>query len=343
MRLVKPSWVLFLRTSTSCNAGCVTCPAGRKTETDKQPGGTMRPEMLERIVSYIKKQANLTSIAYHYYNEPTMNPWIADLVRVGQSHKIPGVMSTNCSFFKPMPDILALGLRNLIISVSGFTQSVHERSHKGVDIETVKQNMRLIAAFKRPCTYVRVSWHRYAYNTHEEHLMRDFSAKLGFHFTPYDTGVLPLERVFQRWKDGLPDVAERDVKTPLRVARDLCLQRKHWSCIHQDRMITVDSDGMIHACCVKNHAANMSGSLFETDLEEFNNFRRRYDSRCIACKATGLHVYAMQQYRRPLNWRVTAMKSLENFWRRNSLGGLFPWVSALWTDIVYNRPHAEVK
>ncbi len=70
--------------------------------------------------------------------------------------------------------------------------------------------------------------------------------------------------------------------------------------INQQRMITVDSDGNLHNCCVKAHDANKRGSLFDTDLEEFNRYRMEKDADCKKCKAHGHHVYAMQQYRVPV-------------------------------------------
>lgn len=177
--------------------------------------------------------------------------------------------------------------------------------------------------------------------------MREFSQKLGFHFTPYETGVLPLERVFARWKDGLPDPAERDLYTKLPEAKALCKERRHWRCIHQDRMITVDGSGRVHACCVKNGDGNMGGRvgtsphIWDIDIEKFNKWRLTDDVRCKACKGVGLHVYAMQAYRRPLTFRVKAEKALENLWRKSCLGGIFPDASAWWTNKAYSRPDHE--
>lgn len=339
---MKPAYTIFLKSSAACNAGCITCPAGRKYPEEKPYGASMRPEMLERILNRVEEQAKIISLAYHYYNEPTMIPWIDELVYIGQvKHKINGVMSTNLSFFDSIPKILEHGLRNMIISVSGFSQEVHTRSHAHTNIEQIKENMRAIGKLKKPTTYVRVSWHRYKYNTHEEPLMKKFSEECGFHFTPYNTGVLPLERVLARWKDGQEDVAERDLLTRLQEAKQLCFERKDWNCIHQDRMITIDSEGNLHACCVKNHDANMDSSVFTTDLEEYNRWRREDDARCKACKAVGLHIYAMQQYRRPNTFGVRLVKKVEDTWRKNNLGGLFPWASAIWSDRAYSRPQKK--
>lgn len=343
----KPAYTIFLRTGAACNIGCITCPAGRKEPEERQPGSLMKPDMLRRVIRRVQEQnCKVIQLAYHYYNEPMLNPDIAELVHVGEKEfDIRGTMSTHLNnHITRCIDVLRNGLTTMIISLSGFTQETYGKSHKGGDIELVKRNMKHVSdflMFNNLGTFVRVSWHRYKYNEHEEPLMKEFCENLGFHFTPYDTGVLPLERVMQRWRDGLPDIAERDVKTPLQEAKKLCFDRKHWSCIHQDRLITVDSNGDLHSCCVKNHQENITGNIFKEDLEQWNHNRKYNDAACKACKAVGLHVYAMQQYRRPNTILVKVGKRLEDAWRRNNLGGIFPWISAKWGQLSYDRPQTK--
>lgn len=349
---IKPAYTLFLRTGEVCNAGCRTCPVGRKGDEDKPPTVKfMKPEMLDRILNRIEEQARIINLAYHYYGEPMLNSYMPELVHIGQvEHGIDGVLSTNLSV---QPDriraVMRCGIRKLMISVSGFTNETHQISHKGIDIERVKEHMHIVAEERLPRTYVQVSWHQYRYNRHEEPLMKELCERLGFAWTPYETGVLPLERVAERWRDGKIDDAERDIYTKLPEAKRLCFDRRDWACIHQDRMITIDADGQLSACCVKNHKDNMGygalrpASVFDTDLEEYNRWRKQDDVRCKACRATGLHVYAMQAYRVPNTRKVRAFKAFENAWRRANLGGVFPKVSAWWSNLNYARPHTQAR
>lgn len=350
---MKPAYTLFLKTGTVCNAGCISCPAGRKRPEDAETSGIMLPFMLERILNYIEKQGWVISATLHYYNEPTLNPCIANLVRVCHEHGVHCLMSTNGSHWSRLLPVLEQGLTNLIFSVSGWTQVIHERSHKGIKIETVKENMRLASEFvalhrdfKGHRMFVRVSWHDYEYNRHERPLMEAYARTLGFKFTSYNTGLLPLEQAQARMLQAVADPllpehpGERDLRTKLITAARLCAERKHWQCINQQRMITVDGNGILHNCCVKAHDANKRGSLFATDLEIFNHHRAEQDEDCHKCKAHGHHVYAMQQYRMPLGFRTTAKKAGENLWRKLNLGGMFPRVSALRSQWTYDRPRS---
>lgn len=352
---IRPAYTLFLKTGTVCNAGCVTCPAGRKLPEDKESSGNMTPEMMERILCYVKTQGRIISATHHYYNEPTINSHIHQLIATCHQHGVHCLMSTNGSFWSKLEQVLNEGLTNLIFSVSGWTQETHEKSHKNVDIEKVKRNMRLTSEFVNSRKdffgekmFVRVSWHDYVYNRHERAQMRRFSEELGFTFTSYNTGVLPLERAQVRMLQTLSDpnskedIAERDVRTKLKEAQTLCLERKHWRCINQDRMITIDSDGYLYNCCVKAHDANKRSLLFDTDLEQFNKFRLEEDTDCAKCKEHGHHVYAMQQYRTPLGFKTEVKKQAENVWRRLGLGGIFPSVSAKRSQFTYSRPQKEL-
>jgi len=349
---MKPAYTLFLKTGTACNAGCVSCPAGRKRPEDRESSGTMKPDMMERILGYIERRGRVISATHHFYNEPTLNPHIAELVATCHRHGVHCLMSTNGSYPDKLLPVLKQGLTNLIFSVSGWTQKVHERSHKGVNIETVKEAMIMASDyvarnrdFKGGRMFVRVSWHDYEYNEHERDLMEAFSDHLGFKFTPYNTGLLPLEQAQARMLQAVMDPlspehpGERDLRTKLKEAAVLCRERKHWECINQQRMITVDGDGYLHNCCVKAHDDNRRASLFETDLEAFNDYREKLDADCRACKARGHHVYAMQQYRLPTGPWTEAKKAAENWWRRHSLGGAFPRLAALRSQWTYDRPN----
>src|SRR3954470_17366843 len=94
--LIKPAYTIFLRTGAACNIGCITCPAGRKEPEERQPGALMKPDTLRAIVNRVHSQnCKVIQMAYHYYNEPMLNPDIAELVYIGeQEFDIRGTLSS---------------------------------------------------------------------------------------------------------------------------------------------------------------------------------------------------------------------------------------------------------
>lgn len=362
-RIVKPAYTLFLRTGAACNVGCISCPAGRREE---QPGSLMQPELLDRAIQRIYDQdCTVISATFHFYNDPCMHPRMAELIQVAQKYGIPGLISSNLTskrgaLWPNAERIIATGIENFIISVSGWTQPIYERSHQYGDIEELKSNMQRLAQIKHKRTFVRVSWHDYEYNRHEQAKMREYAQSLGFTFTPYNTGLLPLEEVLKkfhwldsqvavfngtymsksdppRWHVYEPHPGERDLITKLPEAYQLCMERRDYTCINQGRMITLHSDGTLQPCCVKNVDEGRHADIFTVDLEQWNHDRKS-DPACIKCQSVGGHVYAMQRYRRPKTWRYAVYHWVEDLWRKWNLGGLFRWGPKLFSKRSYIRP-----
>jgi hypothetical protein len=73
------------------------------------------------------------------------------------------------------------------ISLSGFTQEVYGYTHRGGNIERVKQHMVELAEAKRrqnATTNIHVLYHRYKHNLRDEASMRDFAHGPGIGFQP---------------------------------------------------------------------------------------------------------------------------------------------------------------
>lgn len=329
---------LVLVTATNCNVGCKTCPAGRREE---QPSNLMTVEMAHRIIKKACEEARVLSVCLYYFNEPFLHPQIKELVECVHSYGKNVLLSSNLSlkpvFMERVLDVLALEPFNLIVSVSGWTQAVYERSHKGGDIELVKENMRTIKRHRLPGTSIRVSWHRYNYNQHEEALMEEFVRELGegFFFTPYGTGLLPLEKVERRWEgtERWSD-AEADIMVPLEHAKALSQCRKHWDCHLQTQTLTVNGDGLVYNCGTRNNRENLRPSFMESSVDDILKARRT-DPMCVSCKAKGLHIYGQQKYTVPLhspsNWLIERYK-------RTGLQGLFPALTRWGIRTFYDRP-----
>jgi len=348
MRLIKPAITLFLKTSTGCNAGCKSCPAGRKETKERELSGKMTIDMFTRILDRIQPQANIVSVVLHYYNEPTLNHEnISQMVALARKRNIPTLMSTNGSYPDKLKSILDAGLDNLIFSLSGWTNEIHQRSHKHVDVEIVKENMRMTASYKQDRTFVRVGWHDYTYNRHEQAQMRAFTESLGFTFTPYATSLLDVQRAHEqllRVRNGSPfdDPAEEDLLFKMREADHLVRERSHFRCIYQDTMILVDGTGHLWNCPAKVQEHNKRENLFDVCLIEWMKKRRTTEEDCIKCKKDGMHVYAMQQWKRPLTLGATLFRKGEDLYRNLGLGGLFPAITRVYVNALYKRPTDNV-
>lgn len=337
MKLYKPAYMLFLITGTYCNAGCISCPAGRKNPEEKEVSGLMSPETLERILSYVSAQGVIAEVYMFHYNEPTLHPHMPELLKLCHDRGLPCVMSTNGYSYARLEPILQAGLSSLIFSVSGTTDEIQQRSHKGIAWASLENSLKKTAefikhnkAFDGSPIKVSVRWHDYEYNQHQLPIMRQLCEDWGFEFLTAMPSMMPLERVAKMMEayridsKTLPHPGERDLRVKLKQAMPLCEERKHFSCSFQRRILTVDSLGRLHNCCTQLSEANCRGSLFTKDLNEFNHYRLTQDEDCKRCKAHGHHVYGMIRYNEPLNWKTAGRELIGKLWHNLDLHGMFP-------------------
>jgi pyruvate-formate lyase-activating enzyme len=332
-----------MKTGPACNAGCPSCPSGRKNKGDTEQIPLMKPEMYERILDRVLEQARITSSLLYYYNEPTLNPHMPELVRITKKKGIVALMSTNGSYPENLKRCMAEGLDNLIFSVSGWTQKVHERSHDHTNIELIKASMKYTSEHLKPEQFVRVGWHDYWYNKEEQPLMRAYAESLGFKFTPYQTSLLPLDapvQIFEALDKGLPveeHPGEKDLATKLKEAAKMCKDRRHFSCAYQHRMVAIDGNGMLYSCSAKIGKGNMRTSVFDTDLEQFNKERFK-DPVCVRCHELGAHVYGTQRHHSSLSVGAELRRKAEDTWRALGLGSAFPNLTKTLIKTFYERP-----
>ena len=347
----KSSYTVFVKTGPACNAGCISCPSGSRREVEPIP--LMKADMFARILDRILEQGNIISVVLHYYNEPTLNPHMPYVIREAKKRKLDTRMSTNGSRPELLMRCYEEGIDNLIFSVSGFTQAIHERSHHGISIDTVKQAMIDVAKLrdeKFPGSYIKAGWHDYLYNRHEAHLMKQFCINNGIYFDSYQTSVLPLYVVTKRFyelrsADNLPELSpERDLLTKLPEAALMCKERKHWECIYQNGMFAVDGNGSVSICPAdisNEDNSNTYGNIFNINLKQFTEDRKKC-SWCFRCKSVGAHVYGMQKYRTPITPMLELRRKAEDIYRQLGLGHRFPKLSKFLGSLMYERPRGAV-
>lgn len=325
---MKPAINLYLVTSTACNVLCKSCPAGRR---EAEPGGVMSMNMLRRILDKCVAESRVLGVQLYHYNEPSLVPHMPEMIRECHNRGLPVFFSSNLVVWKPLPAILAESPDMFLISVSGFTQAVYERSHARGIVEEVKLNMQRMRPLVRSGTTVQVSWHDYKYNRHELPLMREYSKALDYQFVPYATSLIPHDRAMREWETGIPDPAGEDLLISVKDAKELCWRRRHWDCILQQQVVAVNGVGDFLLCSNFGEAKYYRGSFFAKPMHEHLAARYR-DPVCIACKSVGGHVYAAQAYTRS-EW--SPLRLVESVYRRLHLQGISPRLSAWATRSLY--------
>ncbi|HYG66943.1 MAG TPA: radical SAM protein, partial [Anaeromyxobacteraceae bacterium] len=126
----------------SCNLSCPACGNGHLPHS--RPGGILDPGRLERILDKLEAEApSGARPRVHLFNwgEPLLHPELPELVRRVRRRGLSCRLSSNLVRPRDLDAVVAAAPDWFRVSVSGFTQPVYGRTHRGGDVERVKANL----------------------------------------------------------------------------------------------------------------------------------------------------------------------------------------------------------
>lgn len=208
------SWRYVLEISSMCNLKCALCHAGNREGYEYKPG-VMDMGLMERILDKIKSENPAAVVCCYVNSEPFLHPHIAECVASIKRRGFRCEFASNLNHMSQLDQVLAAKPDLLTVSVSGFTQPVYERAHRGGNIETVKKNIKeLVEANIRgnQKIHLGVSYHMYEYNLGEElEQMRKFTEDLGIQFLLSWGRCITIENTVQALRKLEKDRTGRDV------------------------------------------------------------------------------------------------------------------------------------
>lgn len=178
------SWRYVIEVNSACNLHCIMCAAGNREGYEYTPG-VMDMKLYQDILDKAHKETPSGGVVCCYANsEPLLHPHIDEVVAHARMRGFRLELSTNLNLVKNLDAALSQRPDLFTVSVSGFTQEVYSRHHRGGNIEVVKENLKTLAKLrdsKYPDVHMGVSYHMYKDNGGEElEQMRKFSEGLGF-------------------------------------------------------------------------------------------------------------------------------------------------------------------
>ena len=283
-----------------CNLSCPSCPVGNMSGTPLQTG-YMQPEFLDKIVAKATSECRVTNFALYNWTEPFIHPHLAKMIHIVKSYGIGCDISTNLNLNKQIDSVLSANPDTIKISVSGYRQEHYGITHRGGDIEVVKENMKILSESKRrqkSNTRIIVLFHRYLENQQEEVDMRKFAEVLGFDFTTYWAYLMPLEKnlAFLGYKERLPKFEASDqalvdrLALPLSEALQVVRNTQSSECKLRDQQMAINSNGNVMLCCsVFDQSRYTLAPFLDTPLNELQEMKNSHEM-CTKCMNEGLHV-----------------------------------------------------
>lgn len=176
------SWRYVLEINSQCNLHCALCHAGNRQGYEYHPG-VMDMAMLEDVLDKIKSENPEATVCAYVNSEPFLNPKLAECVTAIKRRGLKCELATNGHVLRDLDNVIAAHPDLFTVSISGWTQDVYERAHRGGDIEVVKQNIiRMAEANRRAAVPVvfGISYHLYKDNQGEQlEAAKEFAKNLG--------------------------------------------------------------------------------------------------------------------------------------------------------------------
>lgn len=160
-----------------CNAKCVCCPRGMGLipTTMKTMNIILYTNIIKKCVEY-----GVKGVALFNWSEPFLNRNVSEYCEIAKAHNLYVCLSSNLSLKNINLEETLAYVDNIEISVSGFSQEIYEINHRGLDINTVKNNLKMIEELlqkQKIHTNVYLKLFDYEYNKQDLKQWNSFLAK----------------------------------------------------------------------------------------------------------------------------------------------------------------------
>jgi hypothetical protein len=186
-------------------------------------------------------------------------------------------------------------LEHIYVSVSGFTNDVHQIYHCGSDINVIKDHLVFVSELKlnRPLNhFFFVKYLKFDYNGDEIQQFEEYASKLGLGFIVFDAyGDLAIfNDVHQIARQTWPEKEARKLFTDEPFNTDACCEFFN--------QIVIDANCDIFLCCVSPNTADYKlGNFFTDSVDEIyaKKFRFLACQKCHLpkCKPYNAHIRAL--------------------------------------------------
>lgn len=293
---LRPDHIFYIDIVGTCNLRCPSCAVGNYAP--QFPKSLMPIRLLERILDKIEREhaGEKIDIELYCWGEPVLHKGLAQVISLVKSHGMSVGLSCNMNDFPRMREVVSSEPDFIRISLSGYFNDVYQQTHKGGDIDAVKDNMhrlRRLLDETGASTLVQVFYHVYRHNLGDDFdLMRRLCGELDFLFHAYVASLRPVEKTIAAIQgvvapEDQPIVDLFPVSMPDASQVALSQRDKFGDCPFRTGGSFIHTDGSVRLCGVSfDRTSVVAESFLDTSRQELR--KRRYDnSLCNACRASG--------------------------------------------------------
>lgn len=312
---------IFIDISGICNANCPYCLSGRyRGVGGKYITSDVFEQVLERLTT-LKLMESSTVLGLYNWGEPFLHPQLDELLQIANSYKINYSFSTNASIVPKINKTFVYGLKEIIFSISGFSQSSYDRIH-GFDFAKICTNIQMIVDQMRSAGYegaFRIHYHVYQFNLNEIVLCEEFTKRLGIDFRLHYAILNHWDHLWAYVADELPNPKLKEVSQDLFSFRLRSITPnsiiESYQCPQYD-LLAIDENANVLLCCqVPNSSEYIVGNILHDDIEEIQQ-KRVNSSVCINCIERGMARYLNTSLAFPLLRGENKQSLVHRFYRK---------------------------
>ena len=286
---------------STCNLSCPTCPQGNDAIQEQ---GLMKLDMFRKIVNKLKSDyPHLKIISLYNWTEPLLHSKLAEFIEIVKKAGFKCNLSTNLNYIKNLEDIIKKEPDSIVISLSGFTQEAYQLGHRNGNIETVKQNMKILSELIKkfsPNTDVTVTYHKYKHNLSEIPAMRNYALGLGFNFQTFWAYYMGVEMLLQYLTS--PEKIDKDTMDVIKLLdnepREFLDSLKPYDkgrCHLLENDIVLNAAGEVQLCCGSLAPIYLKENYLDLTPEQIYS-RRHNSDLCKTCMNAGIHTMVRTQW-----------------------------------------------
>lgn len=323
--LDRRSWRYVFEVNSACNLKCSLCHAGNRKGYSYTPG-VMDMQLMRQCLDKMVYESPGATVCCYVNSDPFLHPELDVVVAEIKRRGLRCEIATNANFIANLDKVLAQKPDQLTMSVSGWSQGVYERAHRGGDIEKVKANIKEIAEARARGNhydiFCGVSYHMYRDNTSPEEMgeMQKFTEGLGLNFLLSYGRAICIEntvqalRQIEKEREGRdvpynPGPGDQDMNKVLPPANPEFIKgmerlqfhpynaRKFYDrwpvssvCLVSEIFTEIRWDGRVQLCAWTDDMRLTLGNYLETSISELAN-RRRGHPLCQECLRYRLNYY----------------------------------------------------
>ncbi len=266
------------------------CPNNEALAMRRARKPMMEYGLFTRIIDKIAaERVYFRAVWFGNWGESLLNPALPRMISYARAcmPKTEIVVFTNLNVLKDAKALIGSGIDTVAVSISGMTQEMYGRNHCNGDISVVLENIRALArerASQGRRTRIRVRFHSYLYNGHQEDAARKFCAENGLEFElvrcfiPGVEATVAYHRDKKRWGVYYRRFIDLD-----REERLMKVLPDYRVCPMLNDQVSVDTDGRLYRCCAVYTEAYLLGSFFDHPIRRIQEIKSPV---CMLCAKT---------------------------------------------------------